>query len=100
MLLAGHETSSSTLAFLFYELAKPENHRVQDKLREEILAVTSLQPTMEELNALPYLDAVIKENLRLNGVVPITTRSAGLDTVIPLGEPFRDRNGVLQHEIR
>ena len=55
---------------------------------------------MEELNALPYLDAVLRELLRLDAVVDATTRCSGKDAVIPLSEPFLDRDGILRTEIQ
>lgn len=55
---------------------------------------------MEELNALPYLDAVVRENLRLNSALDMTVRSAGKDTSIPVGTPYIDRNGVERTEIK
>ena len=46
-----------------YALAqRPE---VQARLREELLSVSSDTPTMDELYALPFLDAVLKETMRL-----------------------------------
>lgn len=55
---------------------------------------------MDELNALPYLDAVLRENLRLNPVVSAGTRTAEKDDVIPLSTPFVDRRGVRTNEVR
>ncbi|XP_027203565.2 cytochrome P450 3A24-like [Dermatophagoides pteronyssinus] len=60
-LLAGYETTASTLTFCIYELAKhPE---VQNKLYDEIKTIgDSLD--LNNLMKLPYLDAVISETLR------------------------------------
>ena len=41
------------------------------------------------------MDAVIREVLRLNPPVPSTIRCAAQDTIIPLGQPARGRNGQL-----
>ena len=38
---------------------------VQRKLREELLSVDTDKPDMDQLNSLPYLDAVCRETLRL-----------------------------------
>ncbi|KAG8855330.1 hypothetical protein FRB96_007128 [Tulasnella sp. 330] len=100
MLLAGHETTSSSTMWLLYELAKPENKVVQDRLRDELSMLASEEPSMEELNALPYLDAVIKEDLRVNAVVSAVIREAARDDVIPLSTPMIDRNGVTRNEVR
>ncbi|EIN12219.1 hypothetical protein PUNSTDRAFT_130489 [Punctularia strigosozonata HHB-11173 SS5] len=49
-------------------------------------------PTMEKLNALPYLDAVIRETLRVHASVSATTRFAMKDEVIPVSEPYTDKD--------
>ena len=73
---------------------------VQVKLRNELLSVSTDNPTMEELNALPYLDAVVRETLRLHAPVSSTARQAMKDDIIPLSIPFTDKKGVVHHEIR
>ena len=55
---------------------------------------------MEELSALPYLDAVVRETLRVHSPVPSTIRVAMEDDAIPLNTPFVDKNGKTQHGIR
>lgn len=74
--IAGHETTGITLTYLMYELSKNPVH--QAKLRSELLTLsppikydpssTSKQcnlPTFQSLDALPFLDAVMRETLRL-----------------------------------
>lgn len=100
LLIAGHETTSTTLTWLLYDLAQPENQGAQTKLREELQSVSTDRPTMEALNALPYLDAVVRETLRLNSALDMTPRSAGQDTSIPVSTPYVDKNGVERMEIR
>ena len=48
---------------------------------------------MDRLNSLPYLDAVVRETLRLLAPVTLTLRSAMEDDVIPLSAPYVDRYG-------
>ena len=55
---------------------------------------------MDELNALPYLDMVVREALRLHCPVPSTIREAMADDVIPLNKPFVDKNGVTHDSIQ
>ncbi|KAG8908285.1 hypothetical protein FRB99_007818 [Tulasnella sp. 403] len=100
IIIAGHETTSTTVTWLLYELSKAKNIHMQDKLREELLSLKSDEPTMDELNALPYLDAIIREHLRVNSVAISTLRCAGKDDVVPLSTPFVDRNGVEHTEFR
>lgn len=72
---------------------------VQERLRAEVLDVMTDAPSYEELNSLPYLDAVVRETLRLFAPFVGTTRMASEDTVIPLSKPIVDRDGVTRNEI-
>ncbi|KIO22087.1 hypothetical protein M407DRAFT_28362 [Tulasnella calospora MUT 4182] len=99
MLLAGHETTSSTITWLLYDLAKPEYVSVQEKLRAEVNAVSSDQPSMEELNNLQYLDAVTREVLRKNPVVTATVRTAAHDSALPVSKPIVGKDGIERNEI-
>src|SRR5438309_414607 len=84
-LVAGHETTSTATTWALYALTQaPE---IQTKLRKELLSVSTDNPTMDELNELPYLEAVVRETLRLYAPVPSTIRVAVKDDVLPLGTP-------------
>ncbi|KDQ07869.1 hypothetical protein BOTBODRAFT_139546 [Botryobasidium botryosum FD-172 SS1] len=98
-LIAGHETTASSLAWILYEIARhPE---VQTKLRAEFTSASNENELgVEDLMALPYLDAVLREALRTRAVVAGTTRVAGKDSVIPLSMPYTDVKGAKRHEIR
>ncbi|KIO34089.1 hypothetical protein M407DRAFT_17002 [Tulasnella calospora MUT 4182] len=100
MLIAGHETTATSVTWLLYDLSLPQYQHVQTKLREELLTLTSERPTMEELNNLPYLDAVVRENLRYRSVVDSTSRCAIKDDVIPVSTPYKDRKGIERMEFR
>lgn len=64
MLLAGHETTAIALSYLVYLLS--ENPAVAARLREEIdTQLGGRAPRMEDLPNLRFLDAVIRETLRL-----------------------------------
>jgi cytochrome P450 len=65
LLFAGHDTSSSTLSFLLYELAR--NPRVLDGvLEEQDQVLNGRAPTAQELaSRLPQLDMALSETLRL-----------------------------------
>ena len=72
---------------------------MQTKLREELLQVSTNEPSMEELNALPYLDLVVKETLRHHTPVPVSARAAMRDDLIPVETPFVDRRGRMRDHI-
>ncbi|EIE80372.1 hypothetical protein RO3G_05077 [Rhizopus delemar RA 99-880] len=84
--LAGHDTTANALSFCFYNLAK--NKHVQNKLRQEIISVLGddpkdVVPTLDQLKEMPYLNLVLKENLRLNGPADnILPRVAAKDMVV------------------
>ena len=64
LFLAGHETTALTLAWTWYLLAR--NPAVEARLEEELSRVLrGRTPRPEDAEALPYLDAVLRESLRL-----------------------------------
>lgn len=69
-LFAGHDTTTSALTFIFYNIAKHQD--IQQKVYEEILTVTGddEELTLSQLNSLRYMEFVIKESLRLFPSVP------------------------------
>lgn len=72
LIVAGHDTTATALAWLLYELAHhPEN---QSKLREELKTANISEPT--SLRGLPFLNAVIKETLRLHPPISLGIRKA------------------------
>ncbi|KAK0727699.1 cytochrome P450 [Lasiosphaeria miniovina] len=69
-LIAGHETTSAMLSFLFYLLLK--NPGPYQTLQAEIDQVLGREPlTAEHLTRLPYAKACLKEALRLQPPIPI-----------------------------
>ncbi|KAG9074358.1 hypothetical protein FS749_014094 [Ceratobasidium sp. UAMH 11750] len=98
-LAAGHETTSTSTTWALYALSK--HPRVQSKLREELQsAQLGDEPSMAELEKLPYLDNVVRETLRVFPAVPVISRQATEDAVIPVGQGYKDRYGVTQNEIK
>ena len=49
---------------------------------------------MDELNALPYLDAVVRETLRIHSPVPISVRMATRDDTIPVSKAWKVSIGL------
>lgn len=64
--MAGSDTTSNALARTLHVLS--EHLEAQDKLRQEILGAYEEHGSLisyDDLNKLPYLDAVCRETLRL-----------------------------------
>lgn len=70
LVMAGHETTAATLTWaLAFILGHPE---VEARVNEELRRVTGGGPVRHEhLDALVYLDAAVREVMRLRPVVPI-----------------------------
>lgn len=97
-ILAGHDTISLSVTWTLYSLARSPG--IQRKLRAELLAVPTDSPSMDELSALPYLDWVVRESLRLFSPAANVFRVAAVDTDIPVKKPFTDRYGNQATSIR
>ncbi|KAJ7611689.1 cytochrome P450 [Roridomyces roridus] len=97
-LVAGHETTSAATTWALYALT--QDLKAQTRLREELLAVPTESPTMDQLNDLPYLDCVVRETLRIHAPVPSTMRIATQDDIVPLATPFTDRHGKVHQTLR
>ena len=81
LLLAGHETTATTLAWVLqHVLAHPE---VYARLREE-LAAWSGSDRVPGNGDLPYLDATIKETQRLMPIIPMVGRR--LEAPLTIGD--------------
>lgn len=84
VLLAGRDTTASTLSWAILELAR--NPRVVNRLRSEIAAhVGNRPPSYEDIKDMKYLTAIINETLRLYPVVPVNVRESLRDTTLPRG---------------
>ncbi|MCG8590886.1 MAG: cytochrome P450 [Proteobacteria bacterium] len=87
ILVAGHETTATALAWVFYELSQaPE---VLEQVRDEIAGLGP-DPNADELAELPLLQAVCQESLRLHPVLPeffrtVKTQFSLLGYEIPAG---------------
>jgi cytochrome P450 family 628 len=71
LIIAGSDTTAMSLTFLFYHLASDPT--LQQRLYDELLAnniTTSEDVTVSTVKDLPYLNALLNENLRIHPPVP------------------------------
>ncbi|EIN07116.1 cytochrome P450 [Punctularia strigosozonata HHB-11173 SS5] len=100
LVFAATDTTTNALSRILHLLS--EHPDVQQKMRDEILKARQAQGhelMYEELDALPYMDSVIRETLRLYAPVPTLFRTATKDMVLPLLKPITSADGFLLHEI-
>ncbi|XP_075167554.1 uncharacterized protein LOC142239648 [Haematobia irritans] len=75
-LTAGFETSSSTMAFALFELAKKP--QLQERLRQEITEALVMEKngflSYEKIHSLEYLNMIVEETLRMYPVLPFLDR--------------------------
>ena len=101
--MKGHETTATALAWCLFALA--QNQDVQAKLRDELQTSSHNRGRGEEeistenLDGLPYLDAVVKESSRLYPPVENAFREATREDVIPVSKPFEDGSGRVKKGI-
>jgi cytochrome P450 len=73
LMLAGHETSSSTLAWALYLISNAPD--IQDRARAEVRAVLGERPPeFQDMKRLGLVRNIIRETLRLYPPVPFMTR--------------------------
>ncbi|KAJ3778039.1 cytochrome P450 [Lentinula raphanica] len=101
LILAGHETTASTMSWLLYEITRhPQDqariYQEMQDVRERIGQDAEL--TAADYDSMSFLNAVIKEALRLHPIVPSIAREAGSDDIIPLEYPVVSESGeTLSH---
>ncbi len=69
LIAAGNDTTATALSWAAYHIFT--NQRVLSRLRDEIGAV---EPTTERLTSLPFLDATVKEVLRISPIFSFALR--------------------------
>ncbi|OJT09223.1 Cytochrome P450 3A24 [Trametes pubescens] len=101
LIFAATDTTSNALTLVLECLAK--NPEVQHRLRAELREAKSRHEggdlPYDELMALPYLDAVCAETLRVHVPAPMRIREAQADAILPLSTPIRGNEGTLMHSI-
>ena len=85
LLGAGRDTTAALLSWIWVELALHPD--IYARLREEVLEVfTEDEPiTFSKLKSFKSLQYVINETLRVHPPVPINSREASRDTILPVG---------------
>ncbi|CAG8775193.1 7157_t:CDS:2 [Cetraspora pellucida] len=104
LLIAGHETTSTTLSWALYFLAK--NPDIQDHLRKEILDIfpdRDYHPTFDQIEQLKYSECILKEILRIVPPVPLLIRTNVKDEMfngyfIPKETPLTIPVYAIQHD--
>ncbi|CAE6508193.1 unnamed protein product [Rhizoctonia solani] len=97
LIFAGHETTSGALTRVLQLLGS--NPSIQAQLRAELQEAPE-ELSYDELNALPYLDALCRETLRLFPPAPVLEREALKDWVVPLRYPMKGKDGSTITEIK
>ncbi|KAI0058914.1 cytochrome P450 [Artomyces pyxidatus] len=96
-IFAATETTSSALARILSLLA--DHQDVQDRLRQEIYhareSAGGKELEYEELDKLPYLDAVCHETLRAHSPATYIPKSCREDIVLPLAHPVLTSDGPI-----
>ncbi|XP_063371824.1 cytochrome P450 4C1-like [Cydia amplana] len=95
-MVAGSDTSATAISFTAVLLSRYPD--VQDKVYQELQEVfgeSDRAVTVEDLPKLTYLEAVIKESLRLYPPVPIVVREVHEDTLLPSGITLVDETALM-----
>lgn len=98
MIIAGHDTTAATLTWMFWELAKDpkSQERIRAEIREHRIRVgNGVDFSGQDYDAMTYLNASLKEALRLHPVLNTLVRQASEDVVLPLAEPLMTKKGLV-----
>ncbi|KAH9986673.1 cytochrome P450 [Russula compacta] len=95
LLLAGQETTASSLNWLLWEIARhPES---QERIRKEVSAAyrraNGAELSVADLDGMAYTQATLKESMRLHPIIWMLGRVATRDEVIPLAFPITTKSG-------
>ncbi|KAL4939088.1 hypothetical protein BDV06DRAFT_231292 [Aspergillus oleicola] len=87
-LIAGHETTSGLLSFVFYQLlTHPETYHRAQKEVDDVVGQAVIE--VSHLSKLPYINSVLRETLRLNATIPLFTVEAFEDTLLAGKYPIK-----------
>lgn len=92
-LIAGHETTSGTLSFAMYRLMK--NPDVFRKAQQQVDEVVGKGPiTVEHMTKLPYIEAILRETLRLDSPISSIFVTPVEDTLLGGKYPVQTHENV------
>ncbi|KAI0030594.1 cytochrome P450 [Vararia minispora EC-137] len=98
LVLAGHDTTASSLTWWLWELAKNSDWqtRVRDELKQARAKVEERGDddfSIQDLDGMSLMHATLKGTMRLHPIVWTLGREAGQDDVIPLAFPIISKSG-------
>ncbi|KIJ36043.1 hypothetical protein M422DRAFT_261592 [Sphaerobolus stellatus SS14] len=99
----GHDSVAVTFAIFLNDIA--QNPEVQERLRQEIsnkqaeIGGDDATFTPYDYESMPYLNAVLKESMRLNPILSESYRTNRADDVLPLSEPIQGTDGKVYNEL-
>ncbi|KAH9485227.1 Cytochrome P450 monooxygenase 169 [Psilocybe cubensis] len=104
ILLAGHETSATTLCWVLLELARHPDvqQRLRNEIRETEIAIHARGDadfTAADLENMVFLGAVIKESMRFHPALYQNYRQAAEDNILPLSKPIKTVHGNYVNEV-
>ncbi|XP_050324934.1 probable cytochrome P450 6a21 [Bactrocera neohumeralis] len=94
-MVAGFETSSTTMGFALYELAQRDD--IQQRARQEVVEVLQKHNgefTYECMNEMVYLNQVISETLRKHTILPMLVRECLEDYQVPDQPRYEIKKGT------
>ena len=94
---ASYETTASAMTWTLFLLA--QHPEVMSRLFDELEGLGAAAPTSRQLAGLPYLDAIIKESMRILPPVPYTMRAVTRSTELAGVELHRGDRVVCSHYI-
>ncbi|KAF4574287.1 hypothetical protein EYR40_005996 [Pleurotus pulmonarius] len=102
LMIAGQDTTGNTLSWAIYRLAS--SPALQEKIRAEVMEACESSPggdiSLNTIEGLVWLNAFLKETLRLHPGLPMSDRIASTDAVIPVSQPIITSTGEKITEVR
>ncbi|KAJ9657674.1 hypothetical protein H2201_008080 [Coniosporium apollinis] len=83
LLLAGRDTTAALISNTFFVLARRPD--ILAKCYAEVATFNGELPTLEQTKNVKYIHWLLKESLRVHTIVPVNTRTAAKDTILPVG---------------